>query len=406
MELSKLQEQCLDDIMSWYLSGSRSNQTFILSGIAGSGKTTLISYLRSRLPSSTKISFASFTGKAASVLKDKLTLAGVSNYPSDTISTIHSLIYEVEEKIDESGIKVLIWKLVSELMADFIIIDEASMVPEYIYKELLSFGKKILFVGDSFQLPPVADKFNILDGHIDFRLHEVHRFAENNPITKVSMLAREQGYIPHGTYGDFVHKVPKKHSMIYDFLKSDDDFVDSAIICGFNKTRNILNQKVRKMHNYTTEFPSIGERVICLRNNKDAKNCPIFNGVQGTVSSCGISGRYLDMMIKIDGERRYYKGKVSKRAFNNDSPKMDEFIMEDWDGNDYEEYPTNKRKKRKKYLDYFDYGYCLTAHKSQGSEWDNVMVIEQPCQYWEGDEWARWLYTCVTRAKNRLLIVR
>ena len=87
---------------------------------------------------------------------------------------------------------------------------------------------------------------------------------------------------------------------------------------------------------------------------------------------------------------------------------MGEFVYEEEKSADQSEssrvIPSGKKKRR--YLDCFDFGYALTVHKSQGSEWDNVMVIEQPCKYWSGRDWNRWLYTAVTRAKNRLLIVR
>ena len=64
------------------------------------------------------------------------------------------------------------------------------------------------------------------------------------------------------------------------------------------------------------------------------------------------------------------------------------------------------KKKEKVFLDNFDYAYSITCHKSQGSEMENVMVIEQKCSYWsDGDMWRRWLYTAVTRSRKNLMII-
>ena len=61
--------------------------------------------------------------------------------------------------------------------------------------------------------------------------------------------------------------------------------------------------------------------------------------------------------------------------------------------------------KKKLYFDSFDFGYCLTVHKAQGSEWGNVMLFEESCGYWDEDYRSKWLYTAVTRSNNRLLII-
>lgn len=402
IELSPDQQSCFDAIMSWY---SDSGNFISLGGYAGSGKTTLISKIRNDLPTSIRIAFVAFTGKAASVLRNKLQMFQIQRFPSDYCGTIHGLIYIPE--IDELTNEVIGWSLVEKLDFDLIIIDEASMVNEALFRDLQSFGIPILAVGDHGQLPPIEGSLNLMRNPM-LRLEKVHRFAESNPITHVSRLAREQGFIPNGTYGDLVHKVSNGHSMITQFVDQSGDFQNSAILCGFNKTRVGLNIKIRERLGYQGKAPNIGERVICLKNNKDAKQCPIYNGVLGTVHDCNIHYSFYELFCKIDGEEKHYKGKISKTPFNNENPDMGDFIYEEettiQDSNSANIIPFGKKKKR--YLDCFDFGYALTVHKSQGSEWDNVMVIEQPCRYWSGKDWNRWLYTAVTRAKNRLLIVK
>jgi exodeoxyribonuclease-5 len=227
------------------------------------------------------------------------------------------------------------------------------------------------------------------------------------------MLARIEGYIPYGTFGDFVHKVPKKHSMITDFINGCNDFSNSAILCGFNKTRVSLNQKIRTWNKREGKLPVIGERVICLKNNAQAKRCPIYNGICGTVKEIVDHIDYAYTVVSIDGEDKNYVGKISRNIFNNPSPDMnsewiyDTVIDQGDDVDNIKRFLKNKNTKTvKKYLDCYDFGYCMTVHKSQGSEWERVMVIEQPCQHWSGELWNRWLYTSVTRSKKELLIVR
>jgi len=406
IDLSKDQQEAFDTIIGWI--SKPIGEYISLGGFAGTGKSTLLSKIRNHLPISRRIAFCAFTGKAASVLRSKLNAVGVQRFPNDYCGTIHSLIYE--PVIDKNG-EVEGWNLKPQIEYDLIVIDEASMVDEDLFRDLKSYHLPILAVGDHGQLPAISGSLNLMENPI-LKLEKIHRFAENDALIKVSILAREQGYIPHGTYGDAVHKVPKNHSMIAQFMKDSGDFSNSAVLCGFNNTRVDLNKRIRSFLGHKGDYPKIGERTICLKNNKNAKHCPIYNGVLGTVKDCSNHVQYLDYMVGIDGEAKSYVGKISPNVFNNTKPPMDEFIFEDKiiekDISDPIRFMSNPRKKQKtkRYLDCFDYGYALTVHKSQGSEWDNVMIIEQNCDYWSGEKWNRWLYTAVTRSKNRLLIIR
>lgn len=399
MDLSPDQQNAIDTILSWK---QKPNSKFLVfGGAAGTGKTTIIGKLRSILPSTTRIAFCAYTGKASSVLKNKLTFHGLHSYPNDYIGTIHSLIYEVE--MDDG--EIVGWKLKPNIPYDFIICDEASMVSSDILTDMLSFQINILFVGDHYQLPPIEGSLNLMADPL-IRLDKVHRFAESNPITKVTILAREEGYIPYETFGPLVRKVRSSDkSVITDFINRSGDFVDSTIICGYNKTRIDLNQKIRAWKKINSKQPTIGERLMCLRNNRSSSECPIYNGVSGTLKNLIENHDYYFARIDIDGEDKPFKGKISKQSFNTEKPNMGDFIWEVPTGDDYKGYD-KKKKMKKTYLDIFDYSYAITCHKSQGSEWNRVMVIEQNCQHWSGENWNRWLYTCVSRAKGELLIVR
>jgi exodeoxyribonuclease V len=409
-EFSPDQRSAIDALMVWRSNPVDGKISF--SGYAGTGKTTVISALRSLLPTSTRIAYCAFSGKAASVLRSKLIKCGIQSYPNDNISTIHSLIYEPPKDEENNPDPEVKWVLKKELSFDLIICDESSMISENIYNDLMSFNIPIIFAGDAGQLPPVEGTLNLMANPI-IKLEKVHRFAEHNPLTKISMMARLDGYIPHGTFGEFVHKVPKKHSLITDFINTCGDFSGSAIICGFNKTRIELNQKIRTWHKREGAIPLVGERVICLKNNAQALRCPIYNGVGGKIIEISSAMDHYHARISIDGEDKNFIGKISKNIFNNPSPDMNsEWIMEVPEEEDIDatrrflKKNNYSKKPRRKYLDAFDFGYVLTCHKSQGSEWERVMVLEQPCSFWAGELWARWLYTAVTRAKTELLIVR
>jgi exodeoxyribonuclease V len=403
MDLSPDQKQCFDIMMEWVLRPKKPILTF--GGYAGTGKTTIIGLLRGSLPASTRIAFCAYTGKAASVLRSKLSNHAIRIYGDDYCGTIHGLIYE--PVVDEASGEIVGWSLLPQLDYDLIIIDEASMVGGDLYDDLSSFGLPILAVGDHGQLPPIEGSLNLMENP-EIRLEKIHRFAEQDALIKVSIQAREDGEIPYGFFSDLVCKVRPKHLMVTKFINDAGSFNDSAILCGFNRTRVDLNKKIREWNSKKGKFPSYGERVICLRNNKDAQHCPIYNGVLGTVKSCIDKYDHLKLRVSIDGESDMYEGCVSSLAFNNEKPTMDEFIFVDQcKSNEISErfFQRNSSTRRKKFLDYFDFGYVLTVHKSQGSEWDNVMVVEQPCSYWSGNNWNRWLYTAVTRSRKRLLIV-
>ena len=154
------QAAALSAIGAWLKAYNKGGPQYItLGGYAGTGKTTLIAALRKVLTANmpaTKVGFAAFTGKAALVLKRKLVEDKILR-PGDSISTLHSLMYYSETGKGD----VLKWRKRDLLKVDMIIVDEASMVSEDIWNDLLSFGKPVLAVGDHGQLPPIGNNFNL-----------------------------------------------------------------------------------------------------------------------------------------------------------------------------------------------------------------------------------------------------
>ncbi|MBW3538445.1 ATP-dependent RecD-like DNA helicase [Candidatus Parcubacteria bacterium] len=386
--LSADQAEALKVISHWY-----KNQTapyLTLGGYAGTGKTTLIAYLRQALrqrDEDSRVAFCAFTGKAARVLTDKLREQKVPRR-GDSVSTIHSLIYTAES--DARG-QVINWQRKDELDYDLVIVDEASMVDQAIWDDLLSFNLPVLAVGDHGQLPPVGSSFNLMAAPA-VRLEHIFRQAETSPIIEVATMARTSGQVPVGEYGPGVRKLSRRDSdtgqTVQDLLEGAG--ADQLVLCGYNHTRTKLNQAIRGYRDYDSPLPQSGDRVVCLRNNRKAK---IYNGMTGHISYLTGAENDPDKLwyyasIRLDNEDYDYEGYVLRGQFGA--------------GETLKSLPKNPDGAPG---DLFDFGYALTVHKAQGSQARRVLVFEERFPRSSDEDWRRWLYTAVTRATDELVIV-
>jgi exodeoxyribonuclease-5 len=240
--LSPDQYTCYCSILDWINSSkskvvTKFQNILTVGGYAGTGKTTLIGKVRRDLGKTYRIAFCAYTGKAASVLNKKL-IDQNAVFEGDYCGTIHRLIYI--PVVDKDTNEIIKWEKKSILDYDLIICDEASMVGETIFLDLTSFKIPILAVGDHGQLPPIESSINLMQAP-DIRLEKIHRTAENSPIIKLSLMARNDGYIPFEKFSDTVLKVRPKDPAITKFIVDSGDFNSSALLCGFNKTRIQLN---------------------------------------------------------------------------------------------------------------------------------------------------------------------
>src|SRR3989339_580371 len=172
MKLSADQNKALVELLAWHKDHDR-NQFITLGGYAGTGKTTLISIFKNEVTKAgkrIKIAFCSYTGRAAQNLKNKLKEAGACS-AEDSISTIHGLIYT---PIEDSNGQITGWKRKDEIERDLIIVDEASMIDGFIWRDLLSYNIPIIAVGDHGQLPPISGKFNLME-RPEILLTQIHR---------------------------------------------------------------------------------------------------------------------------------------------------------------------------------------------------------------------------------------
>lgn len=412
-ELTAEQEEAYTFIEEWFFH--LSTQIFVLCGYAGTGKTFLIDYAVRRLgliPGESAV-FVTPTGKAASVLIRSGTPA----------ATLHSLIYTREEdvEVNEDG------EIISERFLRFvkkekidkdirlIVVDETSMVSDETLRDLLSFGVKCLFCGDPAQLPPVGGSNTLLSMPC-FTLTQIVRQEEYNPIVRLAAKARAGEFINYGEYGEGVAVVPKRAITREErkrlFLKAD------QIIVGSNRTRSFVNREVRSFLGIAPEtlLPIDGEKIICTLNNwsKPLDEKGNFHLVNGIIGKCYrirededglgrmdflpdfLTGKVCDLPFDagIFTQGRYFHGYGEKACLLENGALVHE--------NNYEVLRRLK-VKREDAINRFEFAYAVTCHKAQGSEYDFVIVIDESNLFENARE---WLYTAITRAKKKLLVIR
>lgn len=386
-QLSLDQKFVLKSLLAWIKSPK--NGYITVGGYAGTGKTTITAILRTLLKKQSpnlSIAFACFTGKASQVLKGKL-LEQKAILKGDSIGTLHSLMYK--PKLNKNG-QILGWKKVGSIDRDIIIIDEASMITQNMWRDIYSYNVPIIAIGDHGQLPPVGDSYSLMNNP-SLKLETIHRHAQDNPILKVAALARTTGQIPFQNFSQTVRKVARNTDEAEEIMNDIFDNFDenTLILCGRNKTRVNLNRQIRSRLGFNSDEPIAGERVICLKNNYKNLTRPIYNGMLGKLIKLSPSEKHwYEAEILFHGEDVPYQGKISKYQFHKEK------YLEEVKDISYSQIG-----------DRFDFGYALTVHKSQGSQAEKVLLFEEPSVYWEKDLWKRWLYTGVTRAVKELYII-
>ena len=363
MAWSPQQDAALKAVAAWLKRGEP--QVFRLFGFAGTGKTTLAKQIAE--DTSGEVAFGAYTGKAALVLRSKGCRGA---------STIHSLIYRSRGEDDDDTPSFVLNRKSAAADADLIIIDECSMVDEELGRDLLSFGTPVLVLGDTAQLPPVKGGGFFTDGEPDAMLTEVHRQAADNPIIHLSMLVRDGKRLSLGQYGE--SKVIRRADVGAGIVMQSDQ-----VLVGINKTRRAYNARMRELLGHGPGRPQVGEKLVCLRNDKKKG---LLNGGTWTVQTVHADrGAKLSMSVKPEEEpdRKAVRVGVLPAFF---------------EGREDELPPAARRD-----LDQFDFGYALTVHKAQGSQWDDVVLFDESFAFREHRD--RWLYTALTRAAERITIV-
>lgn len=408
MILNSKQTATIHDILRFIINPNKlCGNTYIVSGGAGTGKSLLLSKLYNTLTNvGYKVSVIAPTGKAVFNLTSK--------NPQLHATTIHALMFEAQVLIrnvrDKTGQYVfdVDGKHITEqyfkfnkrspddirAICDVIALDEASMLTSDINDSLIELDIPIIMFGDHNQLPPIPHKddenkdFNIMKTPIDSLLTEVQRTTMDNAIFKLAYSVLYTGRINIFDYGKEVSFL--SHSEFnYNFIRNNQ--IDTVIVNSNRERVDVNNDFRQSLYGLNRgDLPIAGEKVTCLHNNVylgkeiTAKNKTSVNKFNGQIELLD-----KDCVQEIEG-----------------SPKMTLEL-----GGIKVPIEIDKFYENKKYADMerikFAFGYALTVHKSQGSEFDNVVIIMPSAFVMDNymDDVKAWIYTAITRAKKKLWIV-
>lgn len=388
LDWSPQQRKALTSIHRWM---DTDNNLFLLPGYAGTGKTTLASHILEN-----GALFATYTNKAASVMRKK----GCKN-----AKTIDRLIYtpSTEEycrlKIEckppyklccdigiprcqhrcQRWIERKLNKNSDAIFAKLVVIDEGSMVNYTMAQDLLAMCRKVLVLYDPAQLPPIEGAGYFTELKYDFFLSEIHRQAAGSPVIKLATYVRNGLSLEIGQYGE---------SCIVRRLRREDNLLaHDQILVGTHNTRSKINNKVRQLLGYTSKTPQVGEKIICHKNDHSKS---LYNGTIWKVVSVAATPKHGFITMEIIEEDD------SEQKIIEITAPVDGFTMVKGNIGDLPGDP-------------FAFAYAITVHKSQGSQWGSVCIIDDSERLAWGAEQngetfdkSRWLYTAITRAEHRV----
>jgi len=243
----------------------------------------------------------------------------------------------------------------------------------------MSFGTPILVLGDPAQLPPISGGGFFTEHEPDHLLTEIHRQARDNPIIHMAMDVREGRELAYGDFG--AARIISRNEVNQDLVLAADQ-----VLVGTNRTRRRYNQRLRELKGFNAPYPQAGDKLVCLRNDpaKGLLNGSLWKVMTSSRETVKPGINLLVSPEEDDPDRGVAKIKLMKAAFEDAEADIP------W--------------QQKKRFDDFDYGYALTVHKAQGSQWDEVVLFDESFAF--KDTRQRWLYTAITRAAERLTVIR
>lgn len=396
----------LDNARRW-LDDPNGAPVFRLFGFAGTGKSTIAHEVNAHVGG--RALSCAYTWKAASVMSRK-GLAGASS--------IHSLIYTptgndtkhldelkeelrlleavkepsrgltmrleavrraVQEATAKAGKPSFILKESTEVRAaPLIILDECSMPDIRTGEDLVSFGTKILALGDPGQLPPIKGAGYFTQVKPDVLLTEVHRNC--GPILRLATDVREGRALRLGNVEAHDGEVSK--ARVVERIGAATALAADQILCGTNARRQSINARHRQLdgHDKKSPMPVAGEKLVCLHNDRDLG---LYNSTQWVTTEDSIwEPGEDDVYLRIRPDTGGADMGVPAEA----GIFIDEALKSNW--------PSAQQ---------FTWGSAMTTHKAQGSEWSNVIVFDD---WHRADSRRQWLYTAATRASDDLTIVQ
>ena len=287
-----------------------------------------------------------------------------------------------------------------------VVVDEVSMAPKSMMDKLFSHNVYVICLGDPFQLPTIdKDEDNHLLDKPHVFLDEIMRQATESGIIRLTMAIRDQRPLIYEK---------NDQVQIYPASALNSGMLDWAdqVLVATNLQRHSMNDFMRQQRGFGPE-PADGDKVICLRNYWEQGNFtngdPLVNGSIGTLHN----PRPDQIRVPLYA---YDKGIINTLTAEFVTDLGEDFGTIDMDprimkGGESElewrdKYRLNKLKPRIGDVvpKEFTYGYAITCHKAQGSEWDKVLVLEEKFPF-DKVEHARWLYTAATRAAEKLVVV-
>ena len=393
MELTEKQKQGLEIAVERYKN--RQKYT-VISGYAGTGKSTLVKFIISALPGidpDKDVVFTSFTGKATQVLQNK---------GNKHTLTLHKLLYESHPRPDGTFFR----RPVAGIPFKVVVVDEISMAPKTLIDLLMKYDVYVICLGDPFQLPPVDknEDNHLLDNPHIF-LDEIMRQAAESEIIQLTMKIRNGE--PIDNFKGKEVQILSRNELTTGMLTWADQ-----VLVATNATRQSINNQMRELYDKSGD-PQDGDKVICCRNyweDESLGGSALVNGTIGHLKNTYES--FIKIPPFIDGKGQMIK--TINADFLSETNELypmvhmdKKLILEGTKSLDFKtEYRLGKNKNMQHLIPYeFTYGYAITTHRAQGSEWEKVLVIEEKFPF-NKEEHARWLYTACTRASEKLVLIR
>ncbi len=444
------QDVVLQQLAKFILEDKRES-LFLLKGYAGTGKTTLMGTLVKNLGLIKRHAILlAPTGRAAKV---------ISNYSGKQAQTIHRNIY-YPKKTNNGGVAFQLKQ--NKCRNTLFIIDEASMIPDtpsdsklfengsllddlllYVYS---GHGCKVLFIGDTAQLPPVklevspalnagTLELNFNKEVIEIELDEVVRQAADSGILMNATTIREQ--LHSGYYDDFKfdiegfsditrlidgHEIMDAINDAYSNLGQE----ETVIVVRSNKRANLYNQQIRSRILFKEEELASGDFLMVVKNN--------YFWLDNTSEAGFIANGDIVEILEIFAFKELYgfrfaEVKVRMVDYPNQKPfetvvlldtitaetpslpyeesnRLYQEVMKDY-ANEKSKYKRFLSVKNNKYFNALQikFSYAITCHKSQGGQWQNVFVEQPYLPNGPDSDYLRWLYTATTRAQAQLYLI-